>query len=126
MILGIGVDLVLIRRMGDALERHGRRFAERLLTLEELGEFDRHPQGARFLAKRFAVKEAFAKAMGTGMRAPLRWSWVGTRHDSLGAPQLLLHPELHSWLQLRGVRRTHVSIADEEQQAMAFVIVEGA
>lgn len=125
MILGIGVDLVVIRRMGDALERHGRRFAERLLTREELGEFDCHPQAERFLAKRFAVKEAFAKALGTGMRKPLRWSWIGTMHDPLGAPRLSLHPELEIWLQRRGVTRTHVSIADEEQQATAFVIVEG-
>ncbi len=126
MILGIGVDLVLVGRMNEALGRHGRRFAERLLTVEELREFDAHPQAARFLAKRFAVKEAFAKALGMGMRSPLRWSWVGTVHDALGAPRLHFHPELATWLQSRGVTQTHVSITDEQQQAMAFVILEGA
>lgn len=118
--------MVLVRRMRHALERHGRRFAERLLTPEELGEFDGHPQAARYLAKRFAVKEAFVKALGMGMRAPLRWGRVGTGHTALGAPVLLLHPELQAWVRTRGVIRTHVSITDEEHQAMAFVIVEGA
>lgn len=124
MIVGIGVDTVLIRRIRDALARHGRRFAERLLTAYELARFDAHVQPARYLAKRFAVKEAFSKALGTGMRYPVTWRHIGTTHDEQGAPTLALAPELEALMLSRGITRTHVSVTDEEQQAVAFVILE--
>lgn len=124
MIVGIGVDSVLVRRIRDALARHGRRFAERLLTPEELARFDAHAQPARYLAKRFAVKEAFSKAVGTGMRHPVTWRRIGTAHDAQGAPTLVLAPELEAFVRSRGITRTHVSVTDEEQQAVAFVILE--
>ncbi|MDE1990582.1 MAG: holo-ACP synthase [Betaproteobacteria bacterium] len=126
MIVGIGVDSVLVRRIRDALTRHGRRFAEKLLTAGELERFDAHAQPARYLAKRFAVKEAFSKALGTGMRHPVTWRHIGTSHDDHGAPTLDLAPELEALVRSRGITRTHVSVTDEEQQAVAFVILEQA
>ena len=124
MIVGIGVDTVQIKRIRDALQRHGRRFAERVLTVQELTRFDAHSQPARYLAKRFAVKEAFSKALGTGMRTPVTWRNIGTTHDDQGAPAIALAPALAQWVEARGITRTHVSVTDETQHAVAFVILE--
>ncbi len=124
MIVGIGVDTVQIKRIRDALQRHGRRFAERVLTVQELTRFDAHSQPARYLAKRFAVKEAFSKALGTGMHTPVTWRNIGTTHDDQGAPAIALAPALAQWVEARGITRTHVSVTDETQHAVAFVILE--
>jgi holo-[acyl-carrier protein] synthase len=124
MIRGIGVDTVIIRRIRDVLQRRGRAFALKVLTAEELDRFDRHPQPARYLAKRFAVKEAFSKAMGTGIHSPVTWRNIGTAHNSAGAPQLAFHPDLQSLMMARGITRSHVSVTDEEDLALAYVILE--
>lgn len=124
MIRGIGVDTVLIRRIRDVLQRRGRPFAAKVLTDEELARFDRHSQPARYLAKRFAVKEAFSKAMGTGIHSPVTWRNIGTAHDGAGAPQLAFHPDLQQLLKARGITHSHVSVTDEEDMAVAFVILE--
>ncbi|NDU92272.1 MAG: holo-ACP synthase [Ferrovum sp.] len=124
MIVGIGVDTVLVRRIREALNRHGTRFAEKLLTPLELQRFNTHGQPARYLAKRFAVKEAFSKAMGTGIRNPVTWRKIGTAHDAKGAPIIAMHPDLEAFAQARGVTHAHVSVTDEEQHAVAFVILE--
>ncbi len=124
MIIGIGVDTVLIRRIRDALNRHGTRLAEKLLTPLELQRFNAHSQPARYLAKRFAVKEAFSKAMGTGIRHPVTWRKIGTAHNKQGAPVIAMHPDLEKFALARGITHTHVSVTDEEQHAVAFVILE--
>ena len=92
MIHGIGTDLVQLRRMREALERHGERFALRILAASEVEAWRAHRDPARFLAKRFAAKEAFGKALGTGIRAPVLLPAIGVGHDALGKPILGLAP----------------------------------
>ena len=89
MIFGIGTDIVRVTRMQRSLERYGQRFAERILAAEELAEFSLEARKAHFLAKRFAAKEAAAKAMGTGFRDGLALRHIAVGHDALGKPQLI-------------------------------------
>lgn len=121
MIYGIGVDLVSVPRLRRALERHGERFAGRILTGEELGEFRRSTRPAHFLAKRFAAKEALVKALGTGFRAGVRASDIGVAHDPQGRPFLTYSARVEAMLAERGIGESHLSLADEEDQAVAFV-----
>ena len=124
MIFGIGTDLVVIERVRAMHARHGRRLAERMLVPAELAGFDQARDKPRFLAKRFAAKEAFAKAAGTGMRSPLHLSSIGVRHNELGRPELFFSDELAAWLRQRGVTRSHLSLSDEQGHALAFVVLE--
>jgi holo-[acyl-carrier protein] synthase len=124
MIHGIGVDLVRVQRLNDMLDRHGERLARRILAPEEMAEYavatDRH----RFLAKRFAAKEAFAKAVGTGLRAPVSLSAIHIGHDALGRPEFRCATELADWLAERGIARVHLSISDEHEHVVAFAVAE--
>ena len=124
MIYGIGTDIVATRRVALALERFGERFAARILAVEERAEFCAHPSPARFLAKRFAAKEAFAKALGTGIRHPATLHNIRITHDSLGKPLLSFHATLSRELEQRGIRNHHLSLSDERDMAVAFVILE--
>ncbi|MBS4095335.1 MAG: holo-ACP synthase [Sulfuricella sp.] len=124
MIFGIGTDIVAVSRMAGALERHGERFAARLLAPEERAEFALQKSPARFLAKRFAAKEAFAKALGSGVRHPATLHNIRVGHDSLGKPLLAFHPDLADELAQRGIRAHHLSLSDEQEMAVAFVILE--
>lgn len=125
MILGIGTDIVSVARIAEAGECHGAAFAERLLTAPELAEYAEQAHPARFLAKRFAAKEAFAKATGQGLRHPVSLHNITIGHDSLGKPTLQFAPELEAYLNARGVSRHYLSISDEHEHAVAFVILEG-
>lgn len=125
MIYGIGTDIVEVSRIEGSLARFGEAFARRVLTEEELREFADTPVKARFLAKRFAVKEAFGKALGTGLRAPVTMQRIGVGHDALGKPVLALAPGLQGWVNQRGIRGMHLSISDEKALAVAFVVLEG-
>lgn len=124
MIRGIGTDIVAVSRMSDLHARHGRRLAERLLTEAEYTDYERATDKARLLAKRFAAKEALAKALGTGLRAPVSLTNVGVSHDALGRPLFAFGPPLRIWLQARRITRVHLSLSDEEHYAVGFVIVE--
>lgn len=124
MIHGIGTDIVEVSRIEDALTRFGEAFAQRILTEREWLAFEQSQTRARFLAKRFAAKEAFAKALGTGLRAPATMQNIGVTHDDLGKPVLDLSLELQSVLDQRGIRATHLSISDEKALAVAFVVLE--
>ncbi len=123
MLVGIGTDIVRIARFEAMLERHGRRVAERILSAEELVEFAATARPANFLAKRFAVKEAVAKAFGTGFRDGLSLRHIGVAHDSLGKPSLRFYAQAEVMLNTAGVGETHVSVTDEEEFAVAFVIL---
>lgn len=125
MIHGIGTDIVEVSRIEDALTRFGEAFAQRILTEREWLAFEQSQTQARFLAKRFAAKEAFAKALGTGLRAPATMQNIGVMHDDLGKPVLDLSPELQSVLDQRGIHATYLSISDEKALAVAFVVLEG-
>ncbi|GGY06330.1 holo-ACP synthase [Paludibacterium paludis] len=126
MILGIGNDLVEIARMNALVTRWGEKAGRRLLAPVEEADFRAAADPARFLAKRFAVKEAFAKAMGTGLRDPVLCTRIGVVHDTMGKPQLWLSAEVARFAAERGVLRHHVSISDERLYALAFVVLEGS
>ncbi|MCX7896607.1 MAG: holo-ACP synthase [Rhodocyclaceae bacterium] len=123
MIAGIGVDLVEIARMDALWRRHGERAARRILAREEYAELFATKEPARLLAKRFAAKEALAKALGMGLRAPVSLSAIAVRHASSGRPFFAFAPELQHWVTQRRWQ-CHLSLADEATHAIAFVIVE--
>jgi holo-[acyl-carrier protein] synthase len=125
VIVGIGTDLVEIERVAAALERHGDRFARRILVPREYERFAAHRRPAAYLAKRFAAKEAFSKAMGTGIRAPVNWQNIGVVNHASGRPYFELSADLAELVRRRGIRSVHVSITDERGIAAAFVVLEG-
>jgi holo-[acyl-carrier protein] synthase len=124
MIFGIGTDVVEIGRIAQALERFGGRFARRVLCEPELKRFSGHRLPAAFLAKRFAAKEAFTKALGTGIRAPANWHGVWVANLPSGQPVLEFTQPLKQLLAQKGVVRSHVSLSDEKGVAFATVILE--
>ena len=123
MIFGIGTDIVAVKRMAEFWRRHGEHGLEKLLAPDERAEClaSKHPE--RFLAKRFAAKEALGKALGTGIRAPVLLTAIAVSHDDLGKPAFKLTPELNSYLKTRGLT-THLSLSDEQDYALAFVVLE--
>lgn len=125
MILGIGTDIVAIARIRGTLDRHGARFAQRILSDIELVALNDSKDPVAWLAKRWAAKEAFGKAAGSGICAPLTWAGIGIGHDDAGRPLFVLNDAVTFHLQSRGVARTHLTISDECDYAVAFVIFEG-
>lgn len=123
-IYGIGTDIVEVSRVSAILSRHGLRFARHVLTAAELLEFAAAPVPARFLAKRFAAKEAFSKAIGTGLRSPVNLTNIRITHDALGKPGLDFEPALKPLVAARGIARCHLSISDEKELVAAFVVLE--
>ncbi len=124
MIFGIGTDIVTVARIESASARHGAAFAERILSAQELAEYAVHANPARFLSKRFAAKEAFAKATGHGLRHPVSLQRITVTNDELGKPVFLFDAELAAYLQQLGVTSHHLSISDEKDVAVAFVVLE--
>lgn len=124
MIFGIGTDIVEYARIERMLARYDGRFAERLLSECELPEFHSHAHQARFLAKRFAAKEAFSKAVGSGLRYPVSLQRISITHDGLGKPVLQFDEVLRSYLAQLGVSGHHLSISDERSMIVAFVVLE--
>ena len=124
MIYGVGTDVVEIRRVEKALARFGERFARRILCEPELKRFAAHRLPAAYLAKRFAAKEAFTKALGTGIHAPANWHGVWVTNLKSGKPVLEFSSALKELLAKRGVTHAHVSLSDERGVAFATVILE--
>jgi len=124
MIAGIGTDIVHIDRVQKVLDRYGERFVNRILTPEERVRFGRTKAKANHLAKRFAAKEAFSKAIGTGIRSPFRWHSVTVARDSKGKPLLKPDVKMAEYLAKTGVTHFHVSLTDDADVAMAFVVLE--
>jgi holo-[acyl-carrier protein] synthase len=124
VIYGVGTDVVEIGRIVQALERFGERFARRILCEPELTRFQNHRQPAAYLAKRFAAKEAFTKALGTGIHAPANWHGVWVKNLPSGKPVLQFSDELAKLLERRRIVGSHLSLADERGMAMATVILE--
>jgi holo-[acyl-carrier protein] synthase len=125
MILGIGTDLARVERFERARLRHGERFAQRLLGDDELAQFHERGAPAAFLAKRFAAKEAFVKALGTGLRRGMCWTEVQVHNDALGRPSLRLSGRAQELAEATGVKVLHLSLSDEAEMAVAFVVLEG-
>jgi holo-[acyl-carrier protein] synthase len=124
MIFGIGTDIVEVSRIEDSLARFGNAFAERILNEMEWQSYMQSNTPSRFLAKRFAAKEAFAKALGTGLRGPATFQNIGVTHDDLGKPVLDIALELQTLLDEKGIRFMHLSVSDEKNLAAAFVVLE--
>jgi holo-[acyl-carrier protein] synthase len=124
VIYGVGTDVVEIGRIEAALKRHGERFARRILCPPELERFAKHRLKANYLAKRFAAKEAFTKALGTGIKSPANWHGVWVRNLASGKPVLEFTEALSALLKKRGITSAHVSLSDEKGVAFATVILE--
>ncbi|MEE9526425.1 MAG: holo-ACP synthase [Syntrophobacteria bacterium] len=125
MIRGIGVDIVKVDRIEQAVERWGYRFLKRIFTAAEIERCQQRARPAQCLALRFAAKEAFAKALGLGMRKGLRWRDIEVVHDHLGKPDLLLHNQAQRLLEAVEASRTWLSLSDERESALAVVVLEG-
>ncbi|MBS0390886.1 MAG: holo-ACP synthase [Proteobacteria bacterium] len=128
MIYGIGTDICDVRRIQASLERHGERFAERVLAVGELATWRarsaRWPErGVRFLATRFSAKESFSKAIGLGMTMPMSWRRCEVVNLPGGRPAIVLHGALKDWFEARGLR-CHISVTDESDYAASFCVVE--
>jgi holo-[acyl-carrier protein] synthase len=123
MIFGIGTDIVAVGRLQTMWERHGERALERLLAPEERAAFEAAADKGRFLAKRFAAKEAFSKALGTGVRPPAVLTAMAVGHDELGKPVFNCRGALAELVEKRSLR-AHLSISDEADYAIAYVILE--
>ncbi|PIJ52334.1 holo-ACP synthase [Erwinia sp. OLTSP20] len=123
-ILGLGTDIVEIARIEGVVSRSGDRLAQRVLSVGEWQQYQVHQQPVRFLAKRFAVKEAAAKAFGTGIRGGLAFNQFEVYNDPLGKPGLRFFDQAAVIADKMGVRRVHVTLADERHYACATVIIE--
>ncbi|ELX8378386.1 holo-ACP synthase [Providencia vermicola] len=123
-IIGLGTDIVEVARIEGVIKRSADSLAKRILTENEFKQFQQQAQPARFLAKRFAVKEAAAKALGTGIRNGLAFNQFEVSNDALGKPQLTLLGEANQLAQRMKVTHIHVSITDEHHYAVATVIIE--
>jgi holo-[acyl-carrier-protein] synthase len=128
MVYGIGTDLCDIRRIQASLERHGERFAEKILAPQELATWKtrsaRWPErGLRYLASRFSAKEAFSKAIGLGIRTPMAWKLCEVANAPSGQPHIVLHGALLDWFQTRQLK-AHITLTDEADYAASFCVVE--
>jgi holo-[acyl-carrier protein] synthase len=126
VIFGIGTDIVRVGRMREDLERFGERFAERILAASELKEFHQNANKANFLARRFAAKEAAAKAMGTGFSQGIHPRDIEVTHDVQGKPLLEFHGQAGAFVREKRIAIAHISLADEQDNAVAFVTLETA
>jgi len=124
VIFGIGTDIVRIARMQENLVRFGEKFAERILTENELREYHLNNNKANFLGRRFAAKEAVAKAMGTGLSRGITLHDIEVAHDSQGKPVLVFRGNVQKFMEEKAITVTHISLADEQDHAVAFVTLE--
>ena len=128
MIYGIGTDICDVRRIRASLDKHGERFARRILSDGEFATWKarsaRWPErGVRYLATRFSAKEAFSKAVGLGMHMPMTWRSCEIANVRSGKPVVVLHGVLKAWCEERGLQ-AQVSVSDETDYAASFVVIE--
>ncbi len=128
MIYGIGTDICDVRRIRASVERHGERFARKILSDAEFATWQarskRWPErGLRYLATRFSAKEAFSKAIGLGMTMPMTWRLCELGNLPSGQPTVVLHGDLKEWFEARHLS-AHVTLTDETDYAASFCVVE--
>ena len=126
MIYGIGIDVVEPQRIARLVEKYGERFARRVLTQLEWPGYLKTAKPVLFLANRFAAKEAFSKAMGTGFRYPVTLQCISIVQNRLGKPGLEFHENLAALMAERRIIGHHVTISDEKTLACACVVLETA
>jgi holo-[acyl-carrier protein] synthase len=124
MIYGIGIDLVKISRIERVLKTWGERFVGRVFTVSEVIECQSRPKPASAFALRFAAKEAFSKALGTGMRRGVAWRDIETISTDGGKPELRLHGTAGRLCLELGIATAHVSLSDEGAYGSAMVVLE--
>lgn len=124
MIYGIGTDIIRVRRIAASLQRFGDRFVQRILTEAEQADFVRSARPAHFLARRFAAKEAAVKALGLGISNGLGFRQIGIGHDERGRPRLEYSGRAAALCRELGIAASHVSLSDEHDYAIAYVMLE--
>ncbi len=124
MIYGIGIDVIQPHRVARLLEKYGDRFVRRVLTPLERPRYERTKQPVLFIANRFAAKEAFSKAMGTGFRYPVTLQCISVVQNSAGKPSLDFNEPLAALVKSRGISGHHLTISDESNLACACVVLE--
>ena len=124
MIYGIGTDIVSIERVQNILNKNRDGFINRVLTDHEKALFANKADSAAFCAKRFAAKEAFSKALGTGIGRVVSFQDLTVRSNEHGKPYFMPSEKLRLYLQEKGIKHGHLSISDESQNALAFVVLE--
>jgi holo-[acyl-carrier protein] synthase len=122
--MSIGTDIIQISRVEQVLSRQGQRFVKRILTKVEQGEFSESKLGYRLLAKRFAVKEAVSKALGTGIGQQVSWQDIQVEHNELGAPSARLTGGAARVAAELGADGVEISIADEAEYVVAFAMLK--
>lgn len=123
-IYGVGTDIISTARIERSFERHGDKFAERILGEPELERYHQLKNKIAFLAKRFAAKEAISKALGTGMREGIDFKQLVVEKDELGKPIVELTDNAQEWAQRNNITIVHLSISDEKDHTIAFAIAE--
>ncbi len=128
VIYGIGTDICDVRRIRASLDKHGDRFASKVLSDAEFATWKarsaRWPErGVRYLATRFSAKEAFSKAIGMGMRMPMTWKLCEIANERSGKPTIVLHGALKDWFEAQALQ-VHVTVTDETDYAVSFCVVE--
>jgi holo-[acyl-carrier protein] synthase len=124
LIYGIGVDVLEPQRVERLLASYGERFARRVLTAEEWPAYERSVRPVLFVANRFAAKEAFSKAMGTGFRYPVTLGQIAVLQNPLGKPELFFRPDLQRLVDAEDISGAHVTISDERAVVCAVVVLE--
>ncbi len=124
-IFGVGLDRIDQNRIQQSQTRFGDRLAKKVLSEQEFLLYVTQNRSVRFLANRFVVKEAVAKALRTGIRGVVEWQSISTLNDEWGAPYITLSSDLEAFARNKGICNWHVSITDEQQVSMAIVIAEG-
>ncbi len=124
MIYAIGHDIVENERINQLLAKYGEKFAGKILTKSELEVYHLRNDKVKFLAKRFAAKEAFAKACGTGLRGAIQLCNISILNDELGRPYFAVSSTVQEWLMANKIIAHHLSLSDEQSLSSAFVIFE--
>ena len=124
MIYGIGTDLVDIERVKKILLKNRDGFIKRVLSEHEQALFNNKSDSAAYCAKRFAAKEAFAKALGTGIGRVVSFQDLTVRNNENGKPHFIPSEKLRQFLVEKNIKQAHLSISDESQNAIAFVVLE--
>ena len=123
MIIAIGTDIASSERISSVYQRRGNAFARRILTVNEYVEFEARNHSMGFLTRRFSAKEAVAKALGTGIGRGLSFHHIEVLNNELGAPILTLSGFALQRSQRMGVKYQHISISDERNYAVSFVVL---
>ncbi|OIP96474.1 MAG: holo-[acyl-carrier-protein] synthase [Syntrophobacteraceae bacterium CG2_30_61_12] len=123
-VYGIGIDLIEVERIVGSLARFGDRFSRRVFTAEERRRCDRGRRRGACYALRFAAKEAFAKALGLGLRRPVLWQDIEVTNDPLGKPEIRLSERAASYCRGLGIHSWHLSLTDDGRYGAAVVILE--